>query len=74
MPSRFFKDVPKREGPSQSEVRRAKEFYESVFVDAIVAQIDESSASHSAAVDIVRFAADVADAALGEMEKRWPKI
>lgn len=72
--SRYFKDQPKRDFPTQAETRRAKEFYEEVLVTSIVAQLDESSASHASSVEIVRFAAELADAALTEMEKRWPKI
>jgi len=60
--------------PSRAEVRRAKDFWSDTFVDAILAQIDESSAGRSMAQDIVRFARDVADHALEEMEKRWPKL
>jgi hypothetical protein len=74
MPSRFFKDMPKRDSPSQAEVRRAKDFWAAIFEDTIVAQVDESSAGHASAVDVVRFAGEVADAAMVEMEKRWAKI
>jgi hypothetical protein len=74
MMSRFLKDQPRRSEPSQAEVRRAKDFYSDVFVDAIMAQIDESSAGRGGAQDIVNFASDVAQKALEEMEKRWPKI
>jgi hypothetical protein len=72
--SRFFKDVPKRDSPSQAEVGRAKDFWTAVFEDSIVAQLDESSPKHGNAVDLVEFAAKVADAALIEMERRWPRI
>jgi hypothetical protein len=72
--SRFFKEVPKRDSPSQAEVRRAKDFWAAIFEDVIVAQIDESSAGHGSAPDIVEFAGKVADAAMIEMEKRWAKI
>ncbi len=75
--SRFLKDRPRNTEPSQAEVRRAKDFYSDVFVDAILAQIDEQSAGlgrMSRATDIVNFASEVAAKALEEMEKRWPKI
>ena len=74
--SRFLKDRPRNTEPSQAEVRRAKDFYADVFIDAILAQIDEGSAGRgsSYASDIVNFASDVAQKALEEMEKRWPKI
>lgn len=73
--SRFIKEVKKSSDPSHAEVRRAKDFWTDVFQDSIVAQIDDSSSKHDAqAVDLVRFAGEVADAALAEMEKRWPKI
>jgi hypothetical protein len=72
--SRFFKDVPKRDSPSQAEVRRAKDFWAAIFEDTIVAQVDESSAGHANASEVVRFAGEVADAAMIEMEKRWAKI
>ena len=71
-----MKEQPRRQEPTQAEVRRAKDFYSDVFVDAIMAQIDESSAGRgqSYAIDIVNFASDIAQKALEEMEKRWPKI
>lgn len=75
MPSRFFKEQPtKRDNPSHAEVRRAKDFWEAILEQSIVAQLDESSTAHASAVDVVRFAGELADAALMEMEKRWPKI
>ena len=75
MTNRFLKDRLRNTEPSQAEVRRAKEFFSDVFVDAILAQIDESSSGHSAAAkDIVNFASELAQYALEEMEKRWPKI
>lgn len=76
MSSRFLKNLPRSSEPSQAEVRRAKDFYADVLVDAIMAQIDEDSAGRgeSNARDIVNFASDVAQKALEEMEKRWPKI
>lgn len=75
--SRFIKDEPREDPrPSQAEVRRAKDFFSDVFVDAILAQIDEQSAGRGLrnAQDIVNFASEVAARALEEMEKRWPKI
>lgn len=74
MASRFLRQLPKREEPTQAEVRRAQGFWSDVLQDAIVAQIDDSSAGHAKAGEIVEFAADVADAALAAMEKRWPKL
>jgi hypothetical protein len=71
---RFFKEVEKRTGPSQAEVRRAKDFWAEVFQDVIIAQVDDSSAGHAASADLVRFAGEIADQALAEMEKRWGKI
>lgn len=72
--SRFLKDLPRRSEPSQAEVRRAKDFYSDVFVDTILAQVNEDSAGRGGAQDIVNFASDIAQKALEEMEKRWPKI
>lgn len=72
--SRFIKDLPRRSEPSQAEVRRAKDFYADVFVDSILAQVNEDSAGRGGAKDIVEFASDIAQRALEEMEKRWPKI
>jgi hypothetical protein len=72
--SRYFKEQPKRDTPTRAEVGRAKDFWEAILEQSIVAQLDESSAAHASAVDIVHFAGEVADAALIEMEKRWPKI
>lgn len=72
--SRFLKDRPRNTEPSQAEVRRAKDFYSDVFIDTILAQINEDSAGRGGAQDIVNFASDVAQKALEEMEKRWPKI
>ena len=72
--TRFYKAVPKRSEPSHAEVKRAKDFWTDVFQDVLVAQVDESSAGRSKAEDITRFAGEVADHALEEMEKRWPKI
>ncbi len=75
MSSRFLKDRPRTTEPSQAEVRRAKDFYSDVFIDVILAQVDEQSAGRASyASDIVNFASDVAQKALEEMEKRWPKI
>ena len=73
---KFLKDRPQRSEPSQAEMRRAKDFYADVFVEAIIKQIEEDSAGRGAkfAGDIVDFASDVAQKALEEMEKRWPKI
>lgn len=75
--SRFLKTAPPRgPEPSQAEVRRAKDFFTDVFIDAIQAQIDEQSASRGMrhAQDVVNFASELAARALDEMEKRWPKI
>ena len=74
MRSRFHKDIPKTSGPSQAEVRRAKDFWTDVFEDTITAQIDDSSPGHAIAGEIVRFAGEVADEALKAMETRWGKI
>ncbi len=74
MSSRFLKDRPRNTEPSQAEVRRAKDFYSDIFIDVILAQVDEQSAGRGGAQDIVNFASDVAQKALEEMEKRWPKI
>lgn len=74
MANRFFKEIPKRDTPSQAEVRRAKDFWTDVFEDSITAQIGDDSHGHASAVELVRFAGEIADAALMEMEKRWPKI
>lgn len=71
---RYFKPVQKRSEPSHAEVRRAKDFWTDVFQDVIVAQVDDSAAGRSKAEDITRFAGEIADHALEEMEKRWPKI
>ncbi len=72
--SRFLKTRVRSDEPSQAEVRRAKEFFSDVFVDTILAQVNEDSAGRGGAQDIVNFASDVAQKALEEMEKRWPKI
>lgn len=72
--SRFIKEVQKSTDPSHAEVRRAKDFWTDVFEGSILAQIDDSLLGISKAEEVVRFAGEVADAALAEMEKRWPKI
>ena len=74
MAQRFFRAQPKRDEPTQAEVRRAKDFWSDIFQDSIVAQLDESSAGHASAKDVVRFAGEIADCALEEMEKRWAKL
>ena len=60
--------------PSRAEVGRAKDFWSDLFVDAILAQIDESSVGRKAPEDIVRYARKIADFALEEMEERWQKL
>ena len=74
MSSRFIKSIPKRTEPSQAEVRRAKDFWTDVFESTITAQIDDASPGHAKSEDIVRFAGEIADEALKEMERRWDKI
>ncbi len=72
---RYFKPVQKSNKPTESEVRRAKELWTDVFHDSIAAQVGESEATRKQpAGELVQYAAEVADAALDEMEKRWPKI
>ncbi len=74
MATKFFKPIPKRNEPTHAEVNRAKDFWTEVFQDVIVAQIGDSSVGRSKAQDITRFAGEVADAALEEMEIRWHKM
>jgi hypothetical protein len=72
---RFFKPVAKSNKPSEAEIRRAKDLWTDVYHDSIVAQVAEAEATRKQpAGELVQYAAEVADAALDEMEKRWPKI
>ena len=71
----FFKPVRRdSDQPTQAETRRAKDFWTDVFQDAIQSQIDESSAGRAVAKEVVRFASEIASAALEEMEERWAKL
>jgi len=71
---KFFAPVKHSDQPTQAETRRAKDFWVEVFQDAIQSQIDESSHGRAVAKEIVRFASEIASAALEEMEERWSKL